>query len=285
MNAEPERAAPAGGLKAAVKQHWEQETCGTRYGDDADRLAWFRSIAQKRYELEPYILDFARFPEASGKRTLEIGVGAGSDFIRWCRHAEHASGVDLTEAAITLTGERLALDGISPARYSLRTADAEALPFEDGAFDIVYSWGVLHHTPDTQQAYREVFRVLKPGGQMRTMIYHVPSWTGLMLYLLHGLAKGRPLLGQRRAIFERLESAGTKAYTVPEARRLAIDAGFVDVAAWTRLGPGDLLTIKPSERYNGWPFLVVRSLWPRGLVRILGDRFGLYLLLEGRKPL
>src|SRR5476651_247220 len=96
-------------LKEDVRAHWEEETCGTRYGEAQDRLTWFREIANNRYELEPYIKPFARFPEASGKRVLEIGVGAGTDFREWCRHADHATGVDLTEGGISLTRERLLL--------------------------------------------------------------------------------------------------------------------------------------------------------------------------------
>ena len=210
----------ADALKERVRDHWQRETCGTRYGEAADRLTWFRDIARARQTLEPYIASFARFEEAAGKRILEIGVGAGSDFTEWCRYAQHATGIDLTEAAITLTTERLALEGVPDNRFTLRIADAEALPFADASFNIVYAWGVLHHTPGTRQAYREILRVLKPGGVARTMVYHVPSWTGLMLYLMHGLAKG-PLLGLRKAIFERLESPGTKAYTTSEGFDLA----------------------------------------------------------------
>ena len=271
-------------LKGRVHDHWERETCGTRYGEAADRLSWFRDIARTRQALEPCIGCFARFDEATGKRILEIGVGAGSDFTEWCRRAEHATGVDLTEAGIALTAERLALEGIPDSRFTLRTADAEALPFADASFEIVYSWGVLHHTPGTEQAYREVLRVLKPGGVARTMIYHIPSWTGLMLYLVHGLAKGRPLLGLRRAVFEHLESPGTKAYTTSEGFGLARTAGFENIRVETKLGPGDLLDIKPSERYRGSLARIAFALYPRALVRLLGDRFGLYMLIEGRKP-
>lgn len=274
-----------GALKARVHDHWEHETCGTRYGEAADRLSWFRDIARTRQALEPYIGSFARFEEAAGKCILEIGVGAGSDFIEWCRCAEHATGVDLTEAAIALTAERLELEGVSESRFTLTTADAEALPFADASFDIVYSWGVLHHTPGTEQAYREVLRVLKPGGVARTMIYHIPSWTGLMLYLMHGLAKGRPLLGLRRAVFEHLESPGTKAYTTSEGFDLAQIAGLENIRVETKLGPGDLLEIRPSARYRGSLARIAWALYPRPLVRLLGDRFGLYLLIEGRKPL
>ncbi|MGA8169948.1 MAG: methyltransferase domain-containing protein [Methylocystis sp.] len=272
-------------LKERVRGHWEQETCGTRYGEATDRLAWFRDIARSRLALEPYIGAFAGFEEAAGKRVLEIGVGAGADFIEWCRHAEHATGVDLTEAGIALTAERLALEGIPANRFTLTTADAEALPFADASFDIVYSWGVLHHTPGTEQAYREVSRVLKPGGVARTMVYHSRSWTALMLYLSHGLAKGRPFLGLKRAVFEHLESPGTKAYTQSEGYDLARAAGFENVRVETKLGPGDLLEIKPSARYRGALARIAWRLYPRPLIRLLGDRFGLYLLIEGHKPL
>ncbi len=276
-------ATDAATLKSSVREHWEAETCGTRYGDGTDRLTWFREIARTRYELEPYIADFARFSEAQGKTVLEIGVGAGSDFLQWCGHAEHATGVDLTEAGIGLTRERLTLEAVPETRFTLRTADAEALPFADNAFDIAYSWGVLHHTPGTARAYSEVARVLKPDGQMRTMVYHVYSWTALMLYLVHGIAKGRPGLGLKGAVFQHLESPGTKTYSLVEAKTLAETAGFTDVKVSTRLGPGDLLLIKPSDKYRSWPFRLAWLLWPRPLIRLLGDRFGLYLLIEGKK--
>lgn len=270
-------------MKSRVRAHWENETCGTRYGEANDRHAWFHDIAKTRYELEPYIPAFARFPEAAGKRVLEIGVGAGSDFREWCKHASHATGVDLTEAGIALTRERLQLDGVPEEHYALQPADAETLPFADESFDIVYSWGVLHHTPDTMRAYREVRRVLKLGGVMRTMVYHTPSWTGMMLYVVHGLLKGQPGLGLRRAVYEHLESPGTKVYSLNEARSLAETAGFTDVKVSTRLGPGDLLLIKPSARYEGALARLAWALYPRALIRLIGDRFGLYLLIEGRK--
>lgn len=135
---DPQARSAKSALKEQVRDHWEQETCGTRYGEASDRLAWFREIARARQALEPYIGSFARYDEAAGKRILEIGVGAGSDFIEWCRRADHATGVDLTAAGIALTKERLALEGVSDSQFTLTTADAEALPFPDASFDIVY---------------------------------------------------------------------------------------------------------------------------------------------------
>ncbi len=270
-------------LKSQVKEHWEQETCGTRYADEADRKAYFRDISAARYRLEPYIPPFARFKRGAGKKILEIGVGAGADFQNWCQHADHATGVDLTQAAIDLTGERLALLNVDPARYTLQRADAENLPFEDNSFDLVYSWGVLHHSPDTARAFAEVMRVLKPGGEVRAMVYHSPSWTGWLLYLQHAAARGKFNTKVKDVVFDHLESPGTKVYTDDEARKMMSDIGYRNIRIRSKLGPGDVLTIKLSDKYQSPIFKVIMKVYPRWLVRLVGDRFGLNLLVEAKK--
>lgn len=272
-------------LKGRVKEHWEREPCGTRYGTEANRKLFFDEIASVRYKLEPIIPVFADFPAAAGKAILEIGVGAGVDFQNWCGHARHATGIDLTAKAIALTEERLALNSVPRERYTLQTADAENLPFDDDSFDLLYSWGVLHHTPDTAQAFREAFRVLKPGGVLKAMIYHVPSWGGLMLYIRFGLACGKPGMTMKQAIFSGLESPGTKAYTLEEARGLVSGVGFEEIRTSAKLAPGDLLTIKPSNNYRSQIYKLIWRTYPRWLVRRIGDRYGLTLLIEARKPL
>ena len=271
-------------LKERVKEHWEREACGTRYGSEPDRKRFFDEISAARYRLEPYIPAFANFPSARGKAILEIGVGVGADFQNWCSHALHATGIDLTEKAVALTRERLELNSIPSERYVVQNADAENLPFDAESFDLVYSWGVLHHTPDTGRALREVFRVLKPGGVVKAMIYHVPSWGGLMLYFRYGLARGKFSLTMKEAIFADMESPGTKAYTVDEAQTLLVETGFEKITASPKLAPGDLLTIKPSKKYSAPFYRLIWEVYPRWFVRLMGDRFGLGLLIEAKKP-
>ena len=270
-------------LKACVKQHWEHEVCGTRYGQSAEPEEYFDEIYRSRYERTKYLRRFARFDEARGKRVLEIGVGAGSDFRSWLENGANACGIDLTEAAIRLTAEHLKVAGVDTKEYELHQADAEQLPFDDGVFDIVYSYGVFQHTPDPAMALAEAHRVLKPGGELRAMIYHVPSWTGLMLWARHGLMVGRPFVSQQQVIFDRLESPGTKAYTLKEARGLVQSAGFRVVSLESRLCPGDYLNIVPSALYRGRLYRTVWRLYPRWLVALLGDRFGLNLLIRAAK--
>lgn len=271
-------------LKSQVKEHWENETCGIRYAQGTDRDRYFKEISVARYRLEPYIPAFADFKSARSKSVLEIGVGAGADFQNWCLHAAHATGVDLTEAGISLTEERLQLLSIPAEKYTLRTADAENLPFEDNSFDFVYSWGVLHHSPNTERAFQEALRVLKPGGSLRAMVYHVPSWTGWMLYLQHGAMKGKFRTSIKNVLFSHLESPGTKAYTLQEAQQMLSGIGFTDVKVAAKLGPGDVLTIKPSKKYASPLFKVIWRLYPRWLVRLCGDRYGLNLLINAVKP-
>jgi SAM-dependent methyltransferase len=235
---------------AEVKLFWEEEACGERYGAEQDR---------RRYELEPEILAFADFSSAAGKSVLEIGVGMGADFVRWLRCGAHASGVDLTRRAVMATEERVATEG---GAADVRVADAEALLFDDDQFDIVYSWGVLHHTPDTQQAITETRRVLAPGGQLKLMLYHRHSWVALAAWARFGLLRGRPTMGLRRAVAH-IESPGTKAFTAPEAA--AMLSGMEDIS------------VRPCLSY--WD----RRVAP-GLARLLGNRFGWFLLIEARKP-
>lgn len=270
-------------LKEQVKSHWENETCGVRYAESDGRIQYFREISKARYELEPYIHDFADFNSARNKTLLEIGVGAGTDFTNWTKSAQHSTGVDLTEAAIQLTRERLVLEKIDPSAYSLQTADAENLNFENNSFDIVYSWGVLHHSPNTKKAVEEVFRVLKTDGTAKIMVYHLYSWVTLMLYLVHGLLKGRFLTSPRQIVFEHLESPGTKAYTIAEIEELFTEIGFKNIKTSTKLSPADFLGNKRSSKYTSFKYKLAWAIFPSRLIRLIGHRFGLYLLVEAQK--
>ena len=169
------------GLKSTVKKHWNNETCGTRFASSQDRKAYFNEISESRYKVEPYIKQFAEFEKSKSKTMLEIGVGAGTDFSNWVKSGAIVTGIDLTQAGIDLTKERLELEGLKS--YELMVGDAENLSFSNNSFDFVYSYGVLHHSPDTIQCFKEVFRVLKKDGEAKIMVYSDFSMTGIMLFI------------------------------------------------------------------------------------------------------
>jgi SAM-dependent methyltransferase len=265
-------------VKAEVREFWEAASCGEVYAEGLSAEQRFRTHAEARYRLEPYIRGFARFEEGAGQDVLEIGVGMGADHLEWARSGpDHLSGIDLTPRAVAWTAQRLATFGYGS---ELKEGDAEHLPFPDDSFDIVYSWGVLHHSPDTPQAFREAHRVLRLGGTLRAMIYHRPSIVGLMLWARYGFAAGRPARSLTDIYAHHLESPGTKGYTVAEARLLV--APFDASELRSAVSFGDLLLGEAGQQHVGRGLNLARRFWPRPLIRRLPG-LGLLLLIEATK--
>jgi SAM-dependent methyltransferase len=104
---------------------------------------------------------------------LEIGCGMGSDLLQFARGGARCTGIDLTPRSVEISRHRFRLYG---ADGNFMISDGERLPFRSESFDVVYSNGVLHHTPDTAGAIREVHRVLRKGGTAKIMLYHRHSW-------------------------------------------------------------------------------------------------------------
>lgn len=259
--------------KENVRDFWNTDPCGTRYLEGKED---FEAHARARYSLEPFIFDFAQFDRARGLRILEVGVGMGADYLEWLKAGARATGVDLSAASIERTRQRCQQAGYQP---DLRVADAEQLPFPDNAFDVVYSYGVMHHSPNTEQCVGEAWRVLKPGASARIMIYHHSSITGAMLWLRYGFLRGKSL---RQSVFDHLESPGTKSYTRAEA--LALFSSFTKVQMRLVFSPGDLLLHQPSTRFQSGFYRLAWKMFPRGFVRRFGQPWGLFLLISAEKP-
>lgn len=265
-------------LKPEVRKFWDAASCGEVYAEGLDDVQRFDRHAEARYRLEPYIRGFARFEEGTGQDVLEIGVGMGADHLEWAKAGpRRLAGVDLTPRAVAWTTHRLATYGFAS---EVREADAEHLPFPDDSFDIVYTWGVLHHSPDTAQAFRESHRVLRPGGTLRAMIYHRPSIIGLMLWARYGLAAGHPARSLTDVYACHLESPGTKGYTVDEAHCLVAPFGSREIRS--AVGFGDLLLGEVGQQHTGRALTIAKRFWPRALVRRM-SALGLLLLVEAEK--
>lgn len=266
-------------LKTAVRDFWDELSCGEIYAVGETEREKYDTHSQARYALEPYIRDFARFAEGANRDVLEIGVGMGADHVEWAKaHPKSLTGIDLTPRAIEHTQQRLATYGLTS---DVRVGDAEKLPFADNSFDMVYSWGVLHHSPDTPQAINEVYRVLRPGGVARIMIYHKYSLTGYMLWSRYGLLAGQPTRSLDDVYWHHMESPGTKAYSMQAARQMVANFATVDVRSL--LSFSDLLQGAVGQRHQGFLLTVAKQLWPRPLIRTLLKNHGLMLLIEATK--
>ena len=132
--------------------------------------------------------------ELDGKEVLEIGPGSGGHSALFASYGARVTGIDLTAERARATGAKFRLMGARALSCHAVQGDAETLPFADCTFDIVYSNGVLHHTPDTERAVDEVFRVLKSGGRAVIMLYCRDSWHyWINLLLCVGVLQGKAL--------------------------------------------------------------------------------------------
>jgi len=290
-------------LKERVRAFWQANPCGTKFADaEPGSRRFYELVEEHRYEKEWHIPAAADFAGSRGLRVLEIGCGLGTDGAQFAKAGAEYTGVDLTEAAVELARKRFTLFNL-PGEF--RTADAENLDFADESFDLVYSHGVLHHTPDTARAVREVHRVLRPGRRAMVMLYHRNSYNyrvniGILrragvhllrwnqgLQLVHRLT-GEPVdslreharkfredrsgyLGSQEFLNQNTDGAGNplaRVYSRREARELFRDFSNVELRAFFL-----------NKRF----LPIIGSLLPRSLESALAARWGWHLWIYATK--
>jgi ubiquinone/menaquinone biosynthesis C-methylase UbiE len=253
---------PPDQLKDQVRAFWNVQSCDSQAAT-AQKFSrdYFEEIEAFRYFDQPFIHAFAQFSRYRNKKVLEVGFGAGTDFIQWLRAGAMVSGVDLTPEALENVRHRIAAYAL-PAPEEIRVADAENLPFATNTFDLGYSFGVLHHTPDTGRALRELVRVVKPGGQIKVMLYNRRSIRVFNDWVKHALLKGRPWKSLTWVAANVIESTGTKAYTRKELAALLPALGLNHIHVRTEITSSDYLGASALPPLN-WLY--------RAAIRLAGE--------------
>ena len=174
--------------KQEAQKQWNKTPCGETLGDK-ESLDYFLAVERYRYdEYATWMKPFFQFTQYKDKKVLEIGYGQGTDLCQFAAAGSECYGVDITEKHFELAKENLHLRGLDAELFM---EDASNLRFDDNTFDVVYSFGVLHHTPDTIRCISEAYRVLKPGGKLIIGLYHKFSVYYLFQILfIRGLIQG-----------------------------------------------------------------------------------------------
>jgi len=186
--------------KQRAREQWGEDPAGAVYGGEHEfgTREFFDEVERHRYEeYAPWMPEVMGFDQFAGKRLLEVGCGMGTDLLRFARGRARVTGIDLTPRSLEISRRHLSLYGEAG---DFANADCERLPFADDSFDVVYSNGVLHHTPDTAGAVLEIHRVLRPGGLARVMLYHRGSfayWSQVIVR--YGVLRGEFLRGKSAA--------------------------------------------------------------------------------------
>jgi SAM-dependent methyltransferase len=156
-----------------VRSFWSSHVNNEYYTKESRATdAYFDEIEERRYRWHYHLSELFGSLQGGSGRLLEVGCGIGVDSIQLANCGFDVTAIDLTEEAIETARAFAARRGVS---VDFRVGNAEALEFPDETFDAVYSFGVLHHTPDIRRAIAEVRRVLKPCGTAYVMLYHKNS--------------------------------------------------------------------------------------------------------------
>lgn len=158
-----------------IRGFWENNLlCAHLIEQDPGSIDFFEIYDRMREEIDPedFIEEWLSPSKSAGQTVLDIGCGNGYIMSKFARSGAQVFGLDISESALAVTRRRLNLLNL---KGDLLQVDAAWLPFADSSFDLVYSLGVLHHSPYTEACFREIYRVLRPGGKVVVMMYNKNS--------------------------------------------------------------------------------------------------------------
>ena len=157
-----------------VREFWDRRPCNIRHSlKPIGTREYFDEVEARKYYVEPHIHPFADFERWRGKKVLEIGCGIGTDTINFARHGAWVTAIDLSGKSLEIASQRAAVFGVEDhIRFHEGHAEdlSKFVPVE--AYDLVYSFGVIHHTPNPERVLNELRLYTRPGSTVKIMVYH-----------------------------------------------------------------------------------------------------------------
>ncbi|HJX90472.1 MAG TPA: class I SAM-dependent methyltransferase [Pyrinomonadaceae bacterium] len=173
----------------SVREYWNGRPCNIRHSTKPiGTKEYFDEVEARKYLVEPHIPGFADFDRWKGKKVLEIGCGIGTDTIRFARAGADVTAVDVSDKSLEIARQRAEVYGLSD-RVRFYNANAEELSnfVPEEPYDLVYSFGVIHHTPHPERVIEQVAKhFVKPGSTVKIMVYHRWAWKVLWILLTYG---------------------------------------------------------------------------------------------------
>lgn len=162
-----------------IKEYWNNQPCNILHSRSKEGTKiWFNEIEQKRYFVEPHLLDFADFEKWKNKRVLEIGCGIGTDARNFVKNGANYTGLDISDNSINIAKRGFEIFDLSG---EFIVCDATTLPYFNKKFDLIYSCGVLHHYPEPEKTINQIYNLLEDDGEFRFLVYAEKSWKYAMI--------------------------------------------------------------------------------------------------------
>jgi len=262
-----------------VRQYWDRRPCNIRHSPQpVGTRAYFDEVEARKYFVEPHIPRFAEFERWRGKKVLEIGCGIGTDTVNFARHGAEVTAVDLSANSLEIARQRVEVYGLQE-RVRFLSGNAEELTsfVPKQTYDLIYSFGVIHHTPHPERVLAEARQYAAAGSTLKLMVYHRYSWK--VLWIVLGYGRGQ--FWRTAELVARHSEAQTGCpvtytYSRREARRLLESRGFrVTDLFVDHIFPYRIADYVKYRYVKAWPW----SWLPQPAFRWLEKRFGWHLCL------
>lgn len=170
-----------------IKQYWNNRPCNIRHSNkEVGTLDYFNDVERKKYKVEPHILKFAEFEKWKNKDVLEIGCGIGTDSINFARAGANLTIIELSDVSLNITKKRFDVFNLK-ANFILGNAEDLDNLIPDKKFDLIYSFGVIHHTENPKKIINSIKKLMKESSELRIMLYSRISWKAIEFFYLMDL--------------------------------------------------------------------------------------------------
>lgn len=264
-----------------MKAFWDRRPCSIHHSPKrVGTREYFDEVETRRYFVQPHIPRFAKFDQWKGRRVLEIGCGIGTDTINFARHGAQVTAVELSEESLEVAKRRSEVYGLQDIKFYLGDAEEleKFLPLEP--YDLVYSFGVIHHTPNPEAVVEQIRRYVSPQGTVKIMVYNRYSWKVLRILLTYGLGqfwKLEELVAQHSEA--QTGCPVTYTFRKQEARSLLESCGFRVTEMWVdHIFPYRVQDYVQYRYVKAWPFRLI----PSRLFRWLERHIGAHLYITAR---
>jgi len=169
-----------------VKKFWNDRHCNIKHSNkEIGSKEYFDEVEKRKYFIEPHIPTFAEFGNCKGKKVLEIGCGIGTDSINFVKNGASLTCVELSEESLKICKNRFDKYGLK-ANFYLCNAEnlSSVVPVEK--YDLIYSFGVIHHSPNPENVLSEIKKYMDQKSEARIMLYSKFSWKTFEFFLRKG---------------------------------------------------------------------------------------------------
>lgn len=215
----------------SVRNYWNNRPCNIRHSTKPiGTREYFDDVEARKYFVEPHIPGFAQFERWQGKSVLEIGCGIGTDTMNFARAGAQVTAVELSEESLKFAKQRKEVFGLNNITFYLANAEELSRTVPPKVYDLIYSFGVIHHTPHPERIFEEIKKYCGPDTELRVMLYSKWCWKTFWILMKYGKGqfwRAKELLAKYSEA--QIGSPVSYTYSFREIRKLMKDFDIIEL--------------------------------------------------------